>query len=123
MIVLWISTAFIAGLALSSPSIADPYALLAPDDASHSSGWRPPASPTAGLKPFSPVETKDWIQLNRAVTPSGVSTGGMSNMGGMKGMDVKGMAGKPSRNAAPPNDDNSMKGMPGMSGMPGMGTK
>jgi hypothetical protein len=114
----------IAGLALASPCVADPASLLAPDDPSISSGWRAPASPTAGLKPFRPAETKDWLQLNKNVTPSGASMGGMSDMAGMKGMDgqkgMKGVAKKPARNGAP-SKGGSMKDMPGMSGMPGMG--
>ena len=107
----------LAGLAFGSPCVADPAALLAPDDPSYSSGWRVPASPMAGLKAFSPAETKDWLQLNRDVTPSGTSSGGMAGMGGgdMKGM--KGMGKKSPPGGASVKGGGPMQGMPGMSGM------
>ena len=119
-----LSTLVFAGLAFASPSVADPSSLLAPDDPSYSSGWRPPASPTAGLKPFAPAETKDWLQMNKNVTPSGASMGGMSGMSGMNSDDMKGMEGmdkKPSSGSGAAKAGGSMDAMPGMSGMSGMG--
>jgi hypothetical protein len=118
-----LSTLVLAGLASASPSVADPSSLLAPDDPSYSSSWRPPASPTAGLKPFAPAETKDWLQMNKNVTPSGASMGGMSGMSGMSSDDMKGMKGmekKPSAASGSAKTGGSMDAMPGMSGMSGM---
>ncbi len=106
-----VTLAALVGLSFATCALASPDSLLAPDDPAISSGWRPPPSPTAGLKPFAPVGTKDWIQLNRDVTPAaGDSMGRMPAMGGMGGMS--GMGGEPGSGKHP-------KG--GMSGMPGMG--
>ena len=117
MRILPITAGVLVGVLSATFAVADPSYPLAADDPANGSGWRPPSSPTAGLKAFSPAETKDWLQLNKDVTPSGASAGGMSGMGGdMKGM--KGMDGK-----SPPSSA-SKKGVPrrSMPGMPGMGT-
>lgn len=97
------------GLATATCALADPASLLAPDDPVNASGWRPPPSPTAGLKSYAPVEVKDWIKLNQDVTETGGSMGGMGGMKGMGGMD----AGKP---AAGQDSKGGMPGMPGMGG-------
>lgn len=105
-------------VALASPSCAsaDPSALLAPGNPENSSGWTPPPPPTAGLKSFAPVKTKDWLQLNRDVTPAaGEAMGGMQGMGGMKGMGAMSGMGGMSGNGG----KGGMSGMPGMSGMGG----
>ena len=132
MNLIFIGAIGLACLTLTSPCVADQAFLLAPDNLAYSSGWRVPTSPTAGLKAFKPAEARDWLQMNKNVTPSGSTMGGMSGMAGMKGMgggNMKGGAG--SVGAAKP-----MQGMPGMgsepagggtgssggmSGMPGMG--
>ncbi len=110
----------LAGVVSARPCLADPAFLLAPDDPSYSSGWHAPAPPTAGLKPFAPAETKDWLQLNKDVMP-GSAQGGMSGMGVMSDGDMKGMDQKPVPKAGAAKAGGPMQGMPGMSGMPGMG--
>ena len=110
------------GLALATPCLADPGSLLSPDNPSYSSGWHAPASPTAGLKAFSLAQPKDWLQMNKNVTPSGSSMGGMSGMPGIKGGNMKGMKGMDTKLApasAPSKAGGSMDAMPGMPGMNG----
>jgi hypothetical protein len=60
-----------------------PSDLLKPLDPALGSHARQPASPTRGLKPFAPSEPRDWLQMNRRVTPSDEQNGGMHMMPGM----------------------------------------
>ncbi len=66
----------------TSAGLADPSGLLAPDNPQIASGWRPPRSAVHGIETFTPVEPKDWIQLNKDVSPKS----GPDGMSGMKGM-------------------------------------
>lgn len=100
------------GLATATCALAGSASLLAPDDPANASGWRPPPSPTAGLKSYAPVEVKDWIKLNQNVTETG--GGSMAGMKGMKGMGGMGAA-------TPDAGQDPKGGMSGMPGMPGMG--
>lgn len=82
-----ISTLLLLG-ALVAPAHAawaDPTGLLAPDDPTIGSGWHVSTSPLHGVERFAPAEPKNWIELNKAITPK-VGGAGMSNMSGMGGM-------------------------------------
>lgn len=115
-----ILAAALVGLTVASSAFARSVSLLAPDNPRNSSGWRPPPSPTAGLKSFAPVETKDWLELNRDITPTAGDSMSMGGMKGMKGMGgMKGMDSMPGMGASKPGAGKESKG--GMSGMPGMG--
>ncbi len=91
---------------------AAPAGLLDADNPAIGSHWKPPASPTAGLKVFAPVEPKDWRTLNQDVAPA-------SSRGGTSGMDMSGkgnmpgMGSKPSARTAP-TGEGAMGAMPGM---------
>ncbi|MHB8887080.1 MAG: hypothetical protein ACYC5H_18725 [Methylovirgula sp.] len=73
------------GLA-SACALHGPSKLLAPADPALVSRWSAPRSPTADLKRYAPVEVGNWLDMNRAVTPSQGAKRGMSAMPGMKGM-------------------------------------
>ncbi len=72
----------LAGLLAASCAVADPSRPLAADDPAQGSGWRPPPSPTAGVRSFAPVAAKDWLKSGGASGDSG---------GAMGGMDMKAM--------------------------------
>ena len=98
MRILSIAAGVLVGVLSATRAVADPSYPLAADDPANASGWRPPPSPTAGVRSFAPVAAKDWLK------PAGGATG---EGAAMKGMDMKGMPGM---------SKGSMSGMPGMGG-------
>ena len=85
-----IAAAFGLASACASPG---PSTLLDPANPHIATHHRVAGSVTAGLRPFTPADPKDWRLLNKGVSPDAGGQSGMSGMPGMKGM--KGMQNMP----------------------------